>query len=481
MRREEPSQSPLFSRSISLNDRIPERHVLRGIKAIIDFDFVYDEVEELYGAVGNPSVPPPIILKLMVLLVLYNVRSERELMATLPMRLDWLWFLGYDLESETPNHSVLSKARTRWGVKLFEKFFQRVIDQCIQAGLIDGRQVFVDSSLIDANASVDSLFDRKKASAELKRRLDESESPTEGEPIDSEDEQVESEPDEGSDQSARYRSSTDPDATGAKHRGDKMRPRYATHRMIDASSTVITATTIGPGHQNEAALLIPLIDQHEKRTEAKIETLTADKKYGVLANLVACDERDITTYVVPFRDTHTTRNGMFAECDFRYDPKLDTYLCPANQQLVRTSYRADRDAYKYTGPREACASCPVRSHCTTSPTAPRTFLRPRKQELIERCREQARSEQGRAARKKRMAWMEGSFAASTRLGYKKARWRGLSRMRIQDLLIATTQNFLILVRSLSFLPEKLVSRTVLACMRLLASVTGNLRFVGSPE
>jgi hypothetical protein len=56
----------------------------------------------------------------MVLLTLYNVRSERELMATIPMRLDWLWFLGYDLDDEIPNHSVLSKARTRWGAVAFK-------------------------------------------------------------------------------------------------------------------------------------------------------------------------------------------------------------------------------------------------------------------------------------------------------------------------------------------------------------------------
>jgi len=56
-------------------------------------------------------VPPTVILKLILLLVFYNVRSERELMETLPERLDWLWFLGYDLDTELPNHSVLSKAR----------------------------------------------------------------------------------------------------------------------------------------------------------------------------------------------------------------------------------------------------------------------------------------------------------------------------------------------------------------------------------
>ncbi|MFQ5851097.1 MAG: transposase, partial [Candidatus Binatia bacterium] len=69
------------------------------VAQMVDFDFVYPEVKDLYGYNGNVSVPPPMILKLMLLLVLYNVRSERELMATLPERLDWLWFLGLELDS----------------------------------------------------------------------------------------------------------------------------------------------------------------------------------------------------------------------------------------------------------------------------------------------------------------------------------------------------------------------------------------------
>ena len=77
----------------------------------IDFDFIYGEVADKYGRNGNVSVPPPVILKLMLLLVFYNVRSERELMDTLPERLDWLWFLGYDLDADIPDHSILSKAR----------------------------------------------------------------------------------------------------------------------------------------------------------------------------------------------------------------------------------------------------------------------------------------------------------------------------------------------------------------------------------
>ena len=174
------NQQKLFYYNISLERRVAEKHVLRKIKAVIDFDFIYAEVKDRYGYNGNVSVPPPVILKMLLLLVLYNVRSERELMETIPVRLDWLWFLGFDLESEVPKHSILSKARMRWGVEAFKGFFERIVSQCVAAGLVDGKKLFVDSSLIEANASNNSVVDThslkkylQRGYRELEQRLEE--------------------------------------------------------------------------------------------------------------------------------------------------------------------------------------------------------------------------------------------------------------------------------------------------------------------
>jgi transposase len=123
MGHQSPPQDPLFSVNVQLETRVRIDHPLRRVNELIDFDFIYDEVADSHGENGNVSVPPPVILKLILLLVLYNLRSERELMETLPERLDWLWFLGYTLDTEIPDHSVLSKARTRWGKEAFKHFF----------------------------------------------------------------------------------------------------------------------------------------------------------------------------------------------------------------------------------------------------------------------------------------------------------------------------------------------------------------------
>jgi len=121
---QDPPQRKLFYIGINLDKRIRKDHPLRKIRELIDFDFIYEEVKDKYGYNGNESIPPPVILKLMLLLVLYNVRSERELMDTLGERLDWLWFLDFDLDTEIPDHSVLSKARKRWGEEAFRVFMR---------------------------------------------------------------------------------------------------------------------------------------------------------------------------------------------------------------------------------------------------------------------------------------------------------------------------------------------------------------------
>ena len=139
MGRQPEPQENLFITGFSLDSRMRKNHPLRAIARTIDFEFIYGEVKDKYGNNGNVSVTPVVILKLMLLLVAYNVRSERELMETLPERLDWLWFLGYDLDSAIPDHSVLSKARKKWGGEVFKNFFERIVFQCVERGLVDGR------------------------------------------------------------------------------------------------------------------------------------------------------------------------------------------------------------------------------------------------------------------------------------------------------------------------------------------------------
>src|SRR3990170_2377917 len=251
-------QPKLFYHQINLDQRVPKDHLLRKIQEKIDFDFIYAEVKDSYGERGNVSIPPPVILKMMLLLVLYNVRSERELMETIPLRLDWLWFLGYDIDSEVPDHSVLSKARARWGIEAFRSFFERIVWQCVEAGLVDGSKIFVDSSLVDADASNNSIIDTRNLKHQLRKTYKKLES------------RLEKINDDNASLSSyvktndRYMSTTDPDAAIVS-RG-KAKLTYQVHRAVDGQSEIITATDATPGDVNEAHLMLPLLEKHNAST-----------------------------------------------------------------------------------------------------------------------------------------------------------------------------------------------------------------------
>jgi transposase len=150
-------QTPMWSYRVNLDKRVRSDHPLRRINAVLDLGFVRGQVAHTYGRRGNKSVPPEVILRMMLLLFLDDIKSERELMRIIPERLDYLWLVGYGLDDQIPDHSVLSKARKRWGKEVFVSLFSRVVQQCVEAGLVEGRKIHVDASLVDANAALSSV------------------------------------------------------------------------------------------------------------------------------------------------------------------------------------------------------------------------------------------------------------------------------------------------------------------------------------
>jgi transposase len=442
-------QKKLFCYNANLEDRIPRDHPLRRIREHIDFDFIYDEVKDRYGTRGNVSVPPPVILKMLLLLILYNVRSERELMKTIPLRLDWLWFLEYDLESEIPDHSVLSKARRRWGQAAFKSFFERIVWQCVEAGLVDGSKLFADSSLIQADASNNSVINRETLNRSfhiLETRLDEQE---QSEPSTDEDEPG------GHDNDQRYsvvnrklQSTTDPDASVVRQGRGAPKLTYKVHRAVDARAEIITATDVTPGAINEAHRLSSLIDTHQENTDRSVETVVADTKYGTADNYLACHDRHIEAHIPDLnacQDGKGRRKDIFPEDSFIYDPATDTYRCPANQVLKRRKQKKKRNAFEYGISIRLCRNCPLRDQCTKSKTG-RTVKRHIRQDDLDHMRRKAQSSRSKRDIKIRQHLMERSFARATRYGYKRARWRNLWRVEIQEYLTAAVQNMMVFLR-----------------------------------
>lgn len=453
MGRQEQPQQKLFYEGLNLDQRIRQNHPLRRINRLIDFDFVYEEVKKKYGYNGHVSIAPPVVMRLMLLLVFYNVRSERELMETLPERLDWLWFLGYDIDSGVPDHSVLSKARRRWGEEVFRSFFERVVFQCVEAGLVDGKKIFMDSSLVDADASKNSVMDRQSLKRHLNKKYQELATRLEKEVLEGQD-GGDSPLDEGKGVvNQRYVSATDPDASLVSRGETKL--RYQVHRAVDEQSEVITATEATPGGVNEAHLMISLLESHQVNTGISADTVVADSKYGTIDNYLALSDRGVRGHISDVSlagQKRRAQEGIFSDQLFSYDGESDTYQCPAGEKLTRRSLHIHRNSIDYKTSQKACSRCHLREQCTRS-QAGRTIKRHLRQDELDFMREMAQSRSSRQDLWTRQHLMERSFAQGKRYGFDRARWRRLWRVKIQEYLTAAIQNIQILTRHGGRLPR----------------------------
>jgi len=447
MGRQPKVQNKLFYTPINLERRVRKNHILRRVKRYIDFDFIYNEVKDKYGINGNESVAPPVILKMMVLLFLYNVRSERELVLTIPERLDWLWFLDYDLDDEIPNHSVLSKARVRWGLHAFRTFFERIVCQCQDAGLIDGRKLFMDSSIVQADASNNSVIKKdglkrylNKSYRILEARLEKEKS------NDSKDDDNHA-PKSGA-ANKKYISTTDPDASVSRRGKGRSKLEYQIHRGVDPKSEVITTTEVSPGEVHEAHRMGALIDGHEKNTATKVETAVCDSKYGTLDNFLLCHDRGIKAHMPSLEQTQKEsgrQKDIFPRELFIYDDAKDIFICPAGQIMKKRKYKKKRMHYEYSATAKICNSCHLREQCTRSKTG-RTLKRHSRQDEIDLMLTRAIGAESKKDIKTRQHLMERSFARANRYGFKRARWRRLWRVQIQEYLTASIQNIMVLLR-----------------------------------
>ena len=128
--------APKLYYQLSLDQLVPQDHLLRNLDQAIDFGFIYPLARPYYSHTGQPSIDPVVLFKTLLIGYLYGITSERRLMADIQVNMAYRWFLGYDLDEVIPDHSVLSKARVRFGMAVFEKFFNFSIELCRKAGLL---------------------------------------------------------------------------------------------------------------------------------------------------------------------------------------------------------------------------------------------------------------------------------------------------------------------------------------------------------
>src|SRR5215216_2257940 len=167
--------------NLSLEELVPQDNFYRHLERTLDLSFVRELVKDCYAAGGRPSVDPVVFFRLQLVMFFEGIRSERQLMEVAADRLSVRWFLGYDLHEPLPDHSSLTKIRERYGLEVFGRFFERIVELCVEAGLVWGEELFFDATKVEANASMESLVPRFAVEAHLSKLFEgEKTSKTEG-------------------------------------------------------------------------------------------------------------------------------------------------------------------------------------------------------------------------------------------------------------------------------------------------------------
>jgi len=426
-----------------LEEQIPEDHLLRLLDRYVDFSFVRERLQGFYSSTGRPSIDPEVLLRLLLVGYLYGITSERRLMDEVRMHLAYRWFTRLDFSQQIPDHSTFSKNRhgrfRQSGV--FREVFEEIVRRCLEVGLVEGKNLAVDGTLVAANASQQSRVPREQLAevapvsrtvrqylAELEQQnpVPESEEPPPSGPV----------------------STTDPDAAWTAAKSGPALLAYYDHYLMDTPSRVILAVEATPARFRQETVAARRMLQEVEKLGLHPECLGADKAYGSGEFLAWLLKRGIQPHIPVIDHRHQTR-GHFTREEFRYEPSENVYYCPAGKPLRYRGQRRESQGYAYCSTAAQCQGCPQKERCTS---APYRWLFVHGQEPV---RQAVRALAGTSAytRSQRLRRkIEALFSElKQRLGLRRVRLRRLWNVAEQFFLAATVQN---LKRLVPFLAQR---------------------------
>lgn len=373
-----------------LSDRVPEDNFYRRLKSVLNLQWLYKATKKYYGTEGQQSIDPIVFLKLMLIGYLENLGSDRRIINTVCLRLDMLFFIGYDIDEPLPWHSTLSRTRQLYGDNLFKQLFKEVLKQCIDKGMVAGRRQVMDSVAVKANASMDSLVE--------KQILDDTAAYAD---------ELKNEEDDGGDESnnsntvsaARNKavqlhhgwkakayknmpkgskqrqerakfvsnhthySTTDRDARVSVKPGKPRQLNYTAQVSVDTAHHVITHIQTDHADKRDSQCLPSMVSNtidNLSEHNLQIEEVYADAGYSSGEALQSLEGHNITGYIPNFGQYKPSREG------FTYDKDNDRYTCSRGIHLPFKKLTTTSLGYKmkvYRSSAKDCGPCPLRSVC----------------------------------------------------------------------------------------------------------------------
>lgn len=423
---------------VTLEELMPQEHFLRDLDKFVDFDFIYDNVADLYSNTGRPSIDPVVMIKMLLIGYIYGIDSERKLEQEITVNIAYRWFLGIDFDERVPDHSTISQLRRRKfdGTTVFRDVFDEIVRKCIEAGLIDGKLLLTDSTHIRANARNDlrEVIEVPDTPTEYMQKLDREayELGLIKEPVEYDTAKTKE----------VTKSITDPECGLMKRPGKPIGFHYLDHQTCDSKHGIITDVFVTAGNVHDSTPHTARLKYQINKFDLKTEAICADASYDSGEVYDSMLKLNIKTFIPEMSRSGTPNyESEFDPKNFTYCETEDKIICPAGNELTFSTYRKKDRRKRYSAGKSDCKECPHKNQCIGNSKNPRNVDRSLHEEARSVQRKNLNSPEYNAAMRLRQIWCEGNFShQKERHNLRRTRKRGIERVTEQCLLSACALN-----------------------------------------
>jgi transposase len=422
---------------LSLDQLVPEGHLVRKLDKAIDLGFIYPLVKDLYSPFGAESIDPVVLVKLNIIQYTFGIRSMRQTIKEIEVNNAYRWYIGYGLSEKPPHFSTFSKnyARRFAGTDLFEQIFDRVVTEIMKHGFIEEESVFIDGTHVKASANNHKYRKEiveksaKYYEEELRKEIN-ADRETHGK------KPLKDNSDEAPETKEIKSSTTDPDC-GFFHKGEHKKVfAYGVNVACDSNNYVL-GFELDAGNIHDS-VIFPRIYERIIKNHPGIKNVVLDAGYKTpaIARQIIKDGR---TPVMPYKRP-MTKDGFFRKYEYVYDEYYDCYICPNNAVLSYST--TNRDGYKeYKSNPSICANCPHLSKCTHSKNHVKLVTRHIWEEYIEAAEDIRHTTGTKEIYDKRKETIERVFADAKELhGMRYAKHRRFGRVKMELNLLFACMN-----------------------------------------
>ncbi|WP_059171254.1 IS1182 family transposase [Bacillus sp. FJAT-27445] len=422
---------------LTIDQLVPENHLVRKLESAIDFSFIYPLVEHLYSGLGRPSIDPVVLFKITFIQYIFGIGSMRQTIKEIETNMAYRWFLGFGFYTEVPHFSTFGKNYERrfYDSDVFEQIFYRILMEIMDKGLLSPEHVFVDSTHVKANANkrkYGKKLVRKETRAyeeklQMELNLDREKhgkKPFSPEKFEKEEWKEIKE------------STTDPES-GYYVKDERTKQfAYSFHAATDEKGFVL-GTIVTPGNIHDSHILQPLVEKIIEKVKKPLAVAAdaAYKTHSITNFLLENQMLPVLPYTRP-----KTKEGFFRKHDYVYDEYYNCYLCPEGQELKYTT--TTKEGYRqYKSNPAICASCPFLSKCTESKNHQKLIQRHIWEPYLEEAEHLRHTHEIKQIYAKRKETIERVFAdAKEKHGMRWTTLRGLKKLSMQAMLTFAAMN-----------------------------------------